>query len=129
MRKFLFSALLLFLFISTPTLFAQDTQIPEYGLSQNDPILVGGENLQQGPVYERAYLDKLTGPDGEKVSYTRVGSCCQFKTPHGMLGGGMLDKYEVIYEGLDDPVVLYFNMYDPHSGDIKVPEGFKFKID
>ena len=129
MRKFLFSVLFIFLFISTPALFAQETPVQEYGLSQNDPILVGGENLREGPVYERAYLDKLTGPDGEKVSYTRVGSCCEFETPNGILGGGLLDMFDVTYEGLEEPVKLYLNMYDPHPGDLKAPEGFKLKID
>lgn len=125
MRKFLFSALLLFLFTSSPALLAQENTVEEFGLSKDNPILVGGEDLRQGPTYERAYLNKLTGPGGEKVTYSRSGSCCEFETPNGILGGGLLDMYEVSYEGLEEPVILYFNMYDPHPGEIKVPKGFK----
>lgn len=100
---------------------------PDYGYSESDPIFVGGEDLKQGPVYERAYLDQLTGSAGEKISYRRTGSCCEFETPNGLMGGGLLDIYEITHDGLEEPVSLYLNMYDPHEGELKIPEGFKLK--
>ena len=99
-----------------------------YGVTSTAPILVGGVDLRKGPSYEREYLERLTGPNGEKVTYTRTGSCCEFETPNGFLGGGLLDTYEITYQGLEAPVVLYINMYDPDpDGVIEAPKGFRIK--
>ncbi|MDT0643976.1 2-dehydro-3-deoxyphosphooctonate aldolase [Zunongwangia sp. F363] len=98
-----------------------------YGYNASHPILVGGQDLKSGPEYERNYLNNLSGPNGEVITYTRTGSCCQFKTPNGFMGGGMLDKYELNYEGLEKPVIIYLNMYDPAPGEIKAPKGLQLK--
>ena len=87
-------------------------------------IRVAGLNARGGPASERAYLDQLRGPNGETVTYERQGSCCAFETPNGILNQGMLDMYEVSYDGLPKPLVLYLNMYDPPEGALKAPEGF-----
>ncbi|WP_255345422.1 hypothetical protein [Pontibacter sp. BAB1700] len=42
-----------------------------------------------------------------------------------MMGGGLLDKYSITYEGLAEPIILYINMYD--SDKLKVPVGFTLK--
>lgn len=94
----------------------------EYGYSPSYPIKVGDGDFKNGARNERIFLSSLRGPNGEKVSFKRLGSCCEFKTPNGFLGGGLLDRYEVFYEGLKEPKILYLNMYDP--GDIVPPEGF-----
>lgn len=97
-----------------------------YGYTEKNPIMVGGVKTQEGPLNERRFLNALVGPNGEKISYYRIGSCCQFSTPNGMIdNGGLLDKYSVTYEGLDKEIILYINMYD--SGKLKVPVGFKLK--
>ena len=98
-----------------------------YGYEESNAIRVGGENYNQGPLYERQYLDRLTGPNGEKITYHRTGSCCGFETENGIQGYGMLDKYEVSYDGLEKPVILYLNMYDPHEGTPIAPRGFLLK--
>lgn len=126
MKKILLLLLSLCLFSCGST--KVDSQVAaDYGYSEAKPILVGGEDYTKGPRYERAYLDQLTGPNGEEISYKRTGSCCQFETENGIMGGGMLDIYEVTYEGLEEPVILYLNMYDPNSGEIVAPRGFKLK--
>lgn len=94
-----------------------------YGYSQDNPIKVGGVN--NGPVMERKYLNSLTGPNGEPVSFYRNGSCCPFETKNGFMGGGMLDIYSVTYEGKGDTVKLYINMYD--SDKLMAPKGFIMK--
>jgi hypothetical protein len=96
-----------------------------YGLSPESPIKVGGLSERSGPASERAYLDRLRGPNGEAVIYERVESCCEFETLEGILGRGMLDVYEVRYEGLRRPVRLYLNMYDPAEVDLRAASGFK----
>ena len=94
----------------------------KYGYSEDNAIKVGGVN--SGPANERKYLNSLSGPNGEKVSFTRAGSCCPFETKNSSYGG-MLDQYLVSYEGKNDTVKLYLNMYD--SDKLEAPEGFIFK--
>ncbi|MEL6614719.1 MAG: hypothetical protein AAFQ43_03225 [Bacteroidota bacterium] len=95
-----------------------------YGYTEAQAIRVAGL-ADRGPASERAYLDRLRGPMGQAIEYERQGSCCAFETPRGIGGIGLLDMYEVTYEGLDEPVMLYLNMYDPPEGDLKAPAGFK----
>jgi hypothetical protein len=95
-----------------------------YGYTEKKPIMVGKEG--GGPKDERRFLNALAGPNGEQISYQRLGSCCGFSTKNGLFGdSGMLDKYEVTYEGLDKPKILYINMYD--SDILQVPVGFTLK--
>lgn len=70
-----------------------------------------------------AFLKGIQGPKGQVVTYSRMEECCKFATPNGFIGVGYLDKVEVIYEGLEEPIYLYFNAYDYDNP--KVPLGFK----
>jgi hypothetical protein len=94
-----------------------------YGYNEKNAIKVGG--FDQGPKNERDYLNSLTGPNGEPVSFIRKGSCCDFKTNNSPLGIGLLDMYKVWYTGKKDTVLLYINMYD--KGKLKAPKGFIMK--
>jgi hypothetical protein len=94
-----------------------------YGVSETNPILVGGLGGSNRAANEDAYLARLRGPAGEPVSHRRLGSCCVFPTPNPHYGvGGALDRVEVTYPGLAEPVVLYLNAYDP--GEPRAPAGF-----
>ena len=95
-----------------------------YGYTEKNPIMVG----EFSPQNQRRFLNALAGPKGEPISYRRLGSCCPFYTKNGTFGNsGMLDKYEVTYEGLEKPIILYINMYD--SDVLKVPVGFTLSKD
>ncbi len=97
-----------------------------YGYEQSNPIMVGGVQNMEGPLNQRRFLNALAGPNGEEVGYYRVGSCCHFKTKNSTFGGtGLLDIYNVFYEGLQEPLELYINMYD--SDTLRVPVGFTLK--
>ncbi len=96
-----------------------------YGYNQKKPIKVGGVDKSEGPLNERRFLNALAGPNGEFVSYTRVGSCCAFKSKKGFMGKALLDRYEVSWDGLDEPLIIYINMYD--YGELKAPVGFTIK--
>lgn len=99
---------------------------PTYGYTEGNPIMVG-KGGGSGPLNERRFLNALTGPNGEVIKYSRLGSCCHFKTKNGMLNdAGLLDKYVITYEGLEKEIVLYINMYD--SDVLKIPVGFKKKM-
>ena len=104
------------------------TEISEdktYGYSQKNPIKVGGVEKREGPLNERRFLNTRAGPNGELITYQRIGSCCPFKTPNGFDGTGLLDKYKITWEGQTNEVFLYINMYD--YGTLKCPVGFTIK--
>lgn len=96
---------------------------PTYGYTEKNPIKVGG--VSEGPLNERRFLNALMGPNGEAITYSRLGSCCHFKTKKGFNGIGLLDMYKVAYKGLDKEIILYINMYDSEL--LKIPVGFKKK--
>lgn len=93
---------------------------PTYGYTEKEPILVGGV-VHEGPARSRKFVSSLRGPNGEAIKYRRLGSCCPFETSNSELGSGLLDKYELTYEGLAEPLVIYVNMYDP--GVVMIPQG------
>ena len=95
-----------------------------YGYTQQNPVKVGGVKSSEGPLNERRFLNALPGPAGQKLSYERQGSCCPFNSRNGLMGSGLLDKYEITYEGIKKPVIVYINMYD--FGELKAPKGFTF---
>lgn len=95
-----------------------------YGYSQGNPIKVGGVGEDPPPRRQHEYLQTLRGPNGETVRYERQGSCCQYETPKGFMGRGMLDMYEVTYDGLATPIVLYLTLYEHENP--RPPRGFTF---
>lgn len=94
---------------------------PTYGYSAEEPVLVGNGVDSDGPTREKLYLRALRGPEGQPIEFERRGSCCPFETENSALGAGLLDVYELTWEGLDEPVVLYLDMYDP--GEPLIPKG------
>src|SRR5688500_4877106 len=97
-----------------------------YGYSEKNAIQVGGVKDNAGPTNERRFLNALQGPNGENVSFKRLGSCCEVKSKNGLFGGfALLDMYELTYDGLDKPIILYINMYD--YSPLKAPKGFTFR--
>lgn len=71
-----------------------------YGYTQENPIKVGGDAFG-GPPRERAYLDNLSGPNGEKVTYVRTGDI--------PLENTILDNFKVTVAG--KTVNLYIDEY------------------
>lgn len=84
-----------------------------YGYSKENPIQVGGDWLD-GPAREMAYLDSLSGPNGEPISYERIGSLNH--------GSTILDEYEVSYSGASSPAILYLDEYS--YTELMAPVGF-----
>ena len=70
-----------------------------------------------------AYFKSLRGPKGQPIQYNKVEECCKFATPNGFIGVGYLDKMEINYEGLSNPIYLYINAYDYDNP--KIPVGFQ----
>ncbi len=84
---------------------------PTYGYTKENPIKVGGDAFD-GPPRERAYLDNLAGPKGEKLSYTRGGS--------DNFGDTILDTFNIT--GLGKTVTLYIDEYS--FSEPQAPVGF-----
>lgn len=72
-----------------------------YGYTETNAILVGGDAFG-GPPRERAFLDNLLGPNGEPVSYERIGSLPFNDT--------ILDIYELTVGGKS--VTLFVDEYN-----------------
>ena len=97
---------------------------PLYGLTSEKPIEVGGK--ENGPTNERRFLNALTGTNGEAISYYRSGSCCMTKSENAIFGEYvLLDKYRLTWQGSNDTISVYINMYD--SGELMAPMGFGYK--
>ena len=52
-----------------------------YGRSNENPVQTGG-----GPTGEESFLNALAGPNGERIKYKRLGSCCPVKSKNGLMG-------------------------------------------
>lgn len=131
MKRFIavFSVLILISCASTKSVSSRNypkNTDSRYGYGEINPIKVGGVSKGGGPQEERDYLNSLSGPNGENLSFYRIGSCCPFDSKNSPFGSGMLDMYSVTYEGKGDTVVLYINMYDEDV--LYAPDGFKFKM-
>ena len=90
----------------------------KYGFKKSQSIKVGSVSN------EYAFMAQLTGPEGQKLAIQRLGSCCGFKSDSAPMGKGFLDRWEVSYEGLSEPLVLYLNGYELEE--VKCPQGLGF---
>ena len=93
----------------------------DYGLDGKFPVKVGEKSVSN----QRRYLASLAGPNGEELQFHRRGSCCAYKSKNGVLGGegnALVDVYEVTYEGLKKPILVYISFYDKEN--LYIPKGF-----
>lgn len=93
----------------------------KYGYNKNYPINIFYNNTRDQTINQQRFLNALAGPNGEKITYTKLESCCPFPTKKNELGAGFLDVYELKWDGQKKPVVLYLNIYE--KGYLKVPVG------
>lgn len=97
----------------------------KYGYDKNYPINIFYKSVVDEEINQKRFLDALTGPKGETITYKKLESCCPFPTKRGESGAGFLDIYEISYPGLKKPLKLYFNIYE--KGYLFVPKGFELK--
>lgn len=93
-----------------------------YGFEKTNPIKPGSSFDA-----EWRYLNALRGPSGEIVHYQRLGHCCPFDSDAAERGKGFLDQYELIYDGLAKPLILYLNMFE--EAQLIAPLGFTIAKD
>ena len=97
----------------------------KYGYDKDYPINVFYYSTRNETINQERFLNALTGPKGQKISFSKIESCCPFPTKRSEMGAGFLDVYEVKWEGLKKPILLYMNIYE--KGVLKVPVGFGLK--
>lgn len=97
----------------------------KYGYEPDYPINVFYKNSKDENLNATRYLNALAGPKGEKITYTKLESCCPFPTKRNEMGAGFLDIYELKWEGQKESVKLYLNIYE--KGQLLVPVGLSIK--
>ena len=97
----------------------------KYGYDADYPVNVFYLNAKDENLNAERFLNALAGPNGEKITFTKVESCCPFPTKRVEIGAGFLDIYELKWEGQNKPVKLYINIYE--RGYLLVPIGLSVK--
>jgi hypothetical protein len=93
----------------------------KYGYQKDYPINIFYRNTVDQKSNQERFLNALAGPKGEKITYTKLESCCPFPTKRSDMGAGLLDVYELKWEGQNKPILLYLNIYE--KGILMVPVG------
>lgn len=116
----------------TPRLLNNDTFViteyskdKKYGYNKDYPINIYYAGTQNETINQQRFFNALAGPKGEKITFTKLESCCPFPTKRSEMGAGLLDVYEVRWEGQQNPVKLYLNIYE--KGVLMVPVGLTLK--
>jgi hypothetical protein len=96
-----------------------------YGYDKDYPINIYYRGTSNDTINQKYFLNALAGPKGEKITYTKLENCCPFPTKSSDMGAGFLDVYELKWEGLKKPILLYLNIYE--RGQLMVPVGLSLK--
>jgi hypothetical protein len=86
----------------------------KYGFTGELPVKVG-IGPKGGPANQRAYLDLLRDPAGNKIKYSRLGSCCAYVSEKALMGMAFVDRYEIQYsdkEGNKQKAVVFISFYE-----------------
>jgi len=94
----------------------------EYGLTGDKPVKVGEKSAEN----QKRYLASLAGPNGEVLQFHRRGACCPYESENSTFGQALVDVYEVSYEGLKKPILVYISFYDFET--LYIPKGFTKRL-
>ena len=97
----------------------------KYGYDKDYPINIFFNNTKNETVNQQRFLNALAGPNGEKITFNKLESCCPFPTKRSELGAGFLEVFELKWVGQKKPVLLYLNIYE--KGVLMVPVGLTLK--
>jgi len=106
-------------------LVTQYSKDPKYGFDPDYPVNVFYRNASNETLNAERYLNALAGPNGEKITYKKLESCCPFPTKRSEMGAGFLDVYELKWDGQKEIVKLYVNIYE--RGYLLAPMGLTIK--
>jgi hypothetical protein len=97
----------------------------KYGYNKDYPINIYYKGTKNDTINQKYFMNALAGPKGEKIAYKKLENCCPFPTKNSDMGAGFLDVYELNWEGLKKPILLYLNIYE--RGQLMVPVGLSLK--
>ena len=97
----------------------------KFGYDQDYPVNLGFLPVTTSEINVQRYFDALTGPEGQKLTYKKTDSCCPFPSKKNDMGAGILDIYEVTWDGLKEPKLIYINLYE--KGKVIAPSGFSIR--
>ena len=97
----------------------------KYGYDKDYPVNIFYQSTNNDSINQKRFFNALTGPNGEKIFYEKVGVCCPFPSKNSVSGAALLDIYEVKWVGQKVPITLYLNIYE--KSPIMVPKGFGLK--
>jgi len=97
----------------------------KYGYEKDYPVNIYYRGTKNDTINQKYFINALVGPHGEKITYKKLENCCPFPTKTSDMGAGFLDVYELTWEGLKKPVILYLNIYE--RGRLMVPVGLSLK--
>lgn len=97
----------------------------KYGYDKDYPINIFYRGTKDDVINQQRFLNALAGPNGEVITFSKLESCCPFPSKNTEMGAGFLDVYEIKWEGLKKPILLYLNIYE--RGQLMVPVGFSLK--
>ena len=101
------------------------TSDEKYGYDPDYPINVFYKTTTNDSINQKRFFNALTGPNGEKLFYKKVGVCCPFPSKNSVSGAALLDIYEIKWVGQKTPITLYLNIFE--KSPILVPKGFGLK--
>jgi len=104
------------------TVYSKDKK---YGYDKDYPVNIFFNNTANETINQQRFFNALAGPNGEKITYTKLENCCPFPTKRSELGAGFLDVYEIKWKGQKKPIQLYVNIYE--KGMLMVPVGLSIK--
>lgn len=96
-----------------------------YGFDQDYPVNLGFGLLHQREANIEKFLNALQGPEGQKITFSQHSNCCPFPTDKSQLGSGMLEVYQITWEGNSKPLEIYLNTYE--KGEVLIPIGLTAK--
>jgi hypothetical protein len=96
-----------------------------YGFDKDYPVNVFYINTKDENINQERFLNALAGPNGEKLIFKKLESCCPFPSKRSGMGAGLLDVYELKWEGQSKPLLIYMNIFE--KGYLKVPVGLSLK--
>lgn len=97
----------------------------KYGYDKDYPINIFYRGTKDDVINQQRFLNALAGPNGEAITFSKLESCCPFPSKNTEMGAGFLDVYEIKWDGLKKPILLYLNIYE--RGQLMVPVGFSLK--
>ncbi len=98
----------------------------KYAYSEFYPINLGFSAYEtSNNLNINRFFNSITGPNGEKVTYQLLETCCPFPSKNNKMGAGTLDIYEIYLDGKTSNKKFYINTFE--KGKVMCPKGFSIK--